>query len=586
MSKQDNQPPPIDINKDLDAREVLNAVVQELDIFHRQVKQQFSEDIQKLQRDKSRLTEDVERLQRQHQQLQQERFHALSERQIAQQQVWLKQLAQVLASNLQHELIKRINQLRDTNNPAAMSNDSGGLLTSNDIEGELSSGELEAVLDTSLNETFQSLQHELSNYQSSLSQRLHQVQTMEQQVDGLLETVVVRLKDQLQSSTSTNPAIANHPNPNPVPTSPPEVVSPQPTVSPADPQPAKPVAATTQPNQSANPVQLGLLLALMSAVALSLFNVCLKLILQGPAPREIFGLFFPGGLFQIEGFVSPGLGNSLLILLLRMIVVMALMPILATVLYPAVWTDIKRFLQSGDTKLMLTVVGSGFFLFLSQVCIYIAIGQIPTGIAITIFFIYPIVTVLASWRLFGDKPTPVKIIAMIVILTGGVLCLPSFFAGAAGNTQLGIIAAVLAGITFAGYVLLTQIAAGKLHPIPFSLVNFAAIFVFCAVSLMLLPDQFSLDINPDSWNGILIGGVVLGVLTLLSYLLNNFAIRSAGAALASIIGTSGPALTALFAFLVIGEAITGKQIFGMALVILGVGAMSVERMMAGKKKTA
>lgn len=581
MSKQDNQPPPLNLNKDQSADSALNAIVQELDALHRQVKQELSQDIQRLQRDKNKLVEDVERLQQQHQQLQQERFHALSERQIAQQQVWLKQLAQVLASNLQHELIKRINQLRDTNHSAVLNSDSSGLLPSNDIEGEISSRELEAVLDTSLNETFQSLQHELSNYQSSLSQRLHQVQTMEQQVDGLLETVVVRLKDQLQSSTAT-PAVANNPNPNPnpspLPTSPPEVVPPQPTVSPADPQP--PAA------QSSSPVQVGLFLALMSAVALSLFNVCLKLILQGPSPREIFGLFVPGGLFQIEGFVSPGLGNSLLILLLRMIVVMALMPVLATVLYPAVWTDIRRFLQSGNTKLMLTVVGSGFFLFLSQVCIYIAIGQIPTGIAITIFFIYPIVTVLASWGLFGDKPTATRIIAMIVILTGGVLCLPSFFAGAAGNTQLGIIAAVLAGIAFAGYVLLTQIAAGQLHPIPFSLVNFAAIFVFCAVSLILLPDEFSLDINPDAWTGILIGGVVLGVLTLLSYLLNNFAIRSAGASLASIIGTSGPALTALFAFLVIGEAITGKQIFGMALVILGVGAMSVERMMASKKKTA
>jgi drug/metabolite transporter (DMT)-like permease len=266
-----------------------------------------------------------------------------------------------------------------------------------------------------------------------------------------------------------------------------------------------------------------------------------------------------------------------------MIVVIALMPVLATVLYPAVWTDLKRFLQSGNTKLMLTVVGSGFFLFLSQVCIYIAIGQIPTGIAITIFFIYPIVTVLASWGLFGDKPTAIRVVAMIVILAGGIFSLPSLFAGAAGNTQLGIISAVAAGVAFAGYVLLTQIAAGKLHPIPFSLVNFAAIFVFCAVSLMLLPDQFSLDINPNAWTGILIGGLILGVLTLLSYLLNNFAIRSAGAALASIIGTSGPALTALFAFFVIGEALTGKQIFGMALVILGVGAMSVERMIASKK---
>ncbi len=578
MSKQDNQPPPLNLSKNQSADAVLNAVVQELDTLHRQVKQELSEDIQKLRRDKNKLMSEVEQLQSQHEQLQRERFHALSERQIAQQQVWLKQLAQVLASNLQHELIKRINQLRETSDPGITGSHPSGLLPSNEIEGEISSRELEAVLDNSLNETFQSLQHELSNYQSSLSQRLHQVQTMEQQVDGLLETVVVRLKDQLQSSTPAPSSPSSSPIPRP------ETVPPQATVPPS--QPTPPPTPTAQPAKSSSSVQFGLFLALMSAVALSMFNVCLRLILQGPAPREIFGLFIPGGLLQIEGFVSPGLGNSLLILLLRMIVVMALMPVLATILYPAVWTDIKRFLQSGDAKLMLTVVGSGFFLFLSQVFIYIAIGQIPTGVAITIFFIYPIVTVLASWGLFGDKPTAVRVIAMGVILTGGILCLPSFSAGAAGNTQVGILAAVAAGVTFAGYVLLTQIAAGKLHPIPFSLVNFAAIFVFCAVSLMLLPDQFSLDINPNAWTGILIGGIVLGVLTLLSYLLNNFAIRKAGAADASIIGTSGPALTALFAFLLIGEALTGKQIFGMALVILGVGAMSVERKIASQKKAA
>jgi uncharacterized phage infection (PIP) family protein YhgE len=293
MSKQDNQPPPLDLSKNQSADAVLNAVVQELDTLHRQVKQDLSEDLQRLQRDKNKLVDEIERLQQQHEQLQSQRFHALSERQIAQQQVWLKQLAQVLASNLQHELIKRINQLRDTNDPAILGSDPSGLLPGNEVEGEMSSRELEAVLDNSLNETFQSLQHELSNYQSSLSQRLHQVQTMEQQVDGLLETVVVRLKDQLQSSTSV-PSNANPSCPCPHPPQKQFPLSRQ--FLPADPKP--------QPAKPSNSVQFGLFLALMSAVALSLFNVCLKIILQGPEPREIFGLFIPGGLFQIEGFVS------------------------------------------------------------------------------------------------------------------------------------------------------------------------------------------------------------------------------------------------------------------------------------------
>ncbi|ERT07497.1 triose-phosphate Transporter family protein [Lyngbya aestuarii BL J] len=569
MGIQDNQPPPSRSGETRSSEAILSSLIEQLETVHQQVKHELSADIERLQKDKNRLIENIEQLHHQYDKLQNQHQQALSERQFAQQQVWLKQLAQVLASNLQRELVARINRLRTSSDQPLLTTDPSGLQLPSSLQSDLSATELEAVLDTSLNDTFRELQQELSTYQSDLSQRLSHMQSLEQQVEMLLETVVSRLKNQIDRSAIPNGE--NQPE-----------TSTKPSVSPVRPQPtviegSKPPSPPTQPTSS---VQLGLFLALMSAVALSLFNVCLKIILQGPEPRQIFGLF------EIEGIISPGLGNSLLILLLRMIVVMALMPVVATFLYPAVWSDMKRFIQSRDTSLMLTVIGSGFFLFLSQVCIYIAIGEIPTGIAITIFFIYPIVTVLASWGLFGDRPTLIRVIAMVIILGGGVLCLPSFFGGAAGNTQVGIIASVGAGVAFAGYVLLTQMAAGKLHPIPFSLVNFASIFVFCCVSLIFLPDNLSMDVDVNVWQGLMFGGVVLGVLTLCSYLFQNFAIRSAGAALASIIGTSGPALTALFAFFIIGEALTPKQILGMALVILGVGAMSFERLVKAKKKAA
>ena len=148
-------------------------------------------------------------------------------------------------------------------------------------------------------------------------------------------------------------------------------------------------------------------------------------------------------------------------------------------------------------------------------------------------------------------------------------------------------AAVGAGITFSGYVLLTQMAAGKLHPIPFSLVNFSGIFVFSALSLMIpLPPKWAVNIDPSIWSGLIVGGIVLGVLTLFSYLLNNFAIRFAGAARASIIGTSGPALTALFGFIMIQEVLGFKQMLGMILVIVGVAAMSFERIFTARKKAS
>ena len=269
---------------------------------------------------------------------------------------------------------------------------------------------------------------------------------------------------------------------------------------------------------------------------------------------------------------------------------MALMPILATFLYPSVWKDIRRLFESGDRALWGKVLGSAFFLFLSQVLIYLAIGNIPAGIAITIFFIYPIVTVLGSWILFGSRPSTVGFWAMLGITAGLILAgSPSFAAPArsGGNVGVGVMAALASGITFAGYVLLTQMAAGKLHPIPFSLVNFAAIFVFSALSLWVpLSEHFAPNIDQNVWPGLIVGGVVLGVLTLFSYLLNNFAIRFAGAALASVIGTLGPAMTGLFAFIIINEKLQPVAILGMAVVTLSVAAMSVERIMAPQKKAS
>lgn len=586
MAQRDKQPLRPGAGDARPAEEVLNSVIQELETLHQNVRGQLAEDITRLQTEKTSLIEDIDRLREQYRQLQSQQVETLSQRYIYQQQLWLKQLAQVLANNLQELLVQRFNELSANSlqgtNLAIPSGEFPTPILANNYNERAS--ELLASLDASVNRTFDMMDRDLSSYESSLSQRLRNMEGMERQGEALLETLVNRLRVELQEEVdatfdprdydSTDTTNSLHPEP-PAPA----IQKPLPEPTPPPPAPAK---------QPASQVQVGLLLALISAVVLSLFNVSLKIILKAKAPRMIFGLF------EVQGVVSPGFGNSLLILLIRLIVVMALMPILATFLYPSVWKDLRRFIDNGDRDLWTKVLGSAFFLFLSQVLIYIAIGNIPTGVAITIFFIYPIVTVLASWGLFGDRPTALRILAMCVI-SGGLLlaAVPSFGQKAIGDVGLGVAAAVGAGVTFAGYVLLTQMAAGKLHPIPFSLVNFAAIFVFSAVSLILLPlgidmglpTNLAVFVDPNVWSGLIFGGFLLGVLTLFSYLLNNFAIRFAGAALASVIGTLGPALTALFALVIINEKIPFIQVSGLALVTLGVAGMSLERMLMPKKTT-
>jgi drug/metabolite transporter (DMT)-like permease len=571
------------------AEEVLHSVMQELDALHENVKGQLNQDITRLQTEKNHLIEDIEGLREQYRKLQSQQMEALSGRYIQQQQLWLKQLAQVLAHNLQDLLVQRFNEL---------SANSGHSLSSPIPSGEFPipmppsnyderASELLAALDERIDRSFQMLEQDLSSYESELSMRLNNMQTLERQGEELLQNLVNRIREEVESEEEylDNPFDAQdsyaEESTNSVRA---QVLPPTPAPSPRESVPQPSSVPSTAPAKAPSQVQTGLVLALSSAVVLSLFNVCLRILIKSKNPRVVFGWF------EFPGVVTPGFGNSLLILLMRLIVVMALMPILATFLYPSVWKDIRRLFQSGDRALWSKVLGSAFFLFLSQVLIYLAIGNIPAGIAITIFFIYPIVTVLGSWILFGSRPSRVGLLAIVGITAGLILAgWPSFAAPApgGGNVGVGITAAVASGITFAGYVLLTQMAAGKLHPIPFSLVNFAAIFVFSSLSLWVpLSDNFAPKIDQNVWPGLIVGGVVLGVLTLFSYLLNNFAIRFAGAALASVIGTLGPALTALFGLIIINEKLQPVAILGMAVVTLSVGAMSVERIMAPQKKAS
>ena len=100
MGKQDYQPQPSVNDDSRPPEEVLNAVIHEVEAFHRNFRDRLSQDVLRLQQDKDRLIADIENLQRQHQELQSQKSQTLSERDLAQQRVWLKQLAQILANNL------------------------------------------------------------------------------------------------------------------------------------------------------------------------------------------------------------------------------------------------------------------------------------------------------------------------------------------------------------------------------------------------------------------------------------------------------------------------------------------------------
>ncbi|WP_071191969.1 DMT family transporter [Trichormus sp. NMC-1] len=357
------------------------------------------------------------------------------------------------------------------------------------------------------------------------------------------------------------------------------------TISPPPfaPKPRQEVTSRRQRSRSTpnwSPVQVGFLLVVLSTVVSSLYNVAIKALFYKDS--QILGEF------ETQQFISPTLGNIFLILMLRLLVVVPLMLLLAPILHPPIWQDLQNLFDSvgrnatpnsAKTKrvLILSVV-SGCFLFLSQVLIYIAIGTVTTGIAIALFFIYPLISGLLAWFLFRERPNLISAGAYATIFCGELIIL-STYSTAMSNTSLGTISGIMSGIAFAVYVIFTRLCATQLHPVSFALINFATMLLLSFICLMLpLPSDWSLAIRSSNLLEVILSAFMLGVLTLCAYLFNNFGIRQLGAPRSAIIGAVVPVLTVIFAGLMIQETLDLLQILGVLLVTLGAVAFSFEKM--------
>jgi len=537
---------------------VLQDFAQQLRALHRSMLRQLTQDLERLAAEQAQLTVEIDRLQQYRQRLQAQPDPAdrpplldAASQEWAQQ--WAKQLAQHMGAYLKRAIDQRFDELAaqlHSEHPPDPHPDrlapplpygapivvNGRLATTPTEQGLIE-------LDRSLQTLFDSLQRELAVSERELTQRLGRLASLQGQDERLLEDLDQRLR-------SASPAL---------PAGPPAPIS---------------APSSDRPTQSA--VKQGFFFALAAAAILALFNVVLKLMLQGDPPETLLGLV------AISGVITPTLGNALLILLLRTLAIALVFPWIASWLYGRTWTEIRRLVESRDGRLWAMIGLNGLFLFASQVLLYLAIGAIPTGVAMTLFSLYPIVTVALSWLLWSDQPSLFRIVVMGFILIGGGLALPDGGL-AAGDRFGGTLCALGAGVAFAGYLLTVQRGTKTLHPVPFTLLSFFCTFGLTCLGLILGPEIAAIDIDPLAWPELLTYGGGLGLLTLVSYLLNNLAVRSAGATLAAIVSASGNALTAVLAWILIQETLKAGQWLGIGLVTASVMLLSAERLIVAKR---
>ncbi|MGD1701445.1 DMT family transporter [Dapis sp. BLCC M229] len=293
---------------------------------------------------------------------------------------------------------------------------------------------------------------------------------------------------------------------------------------------------------------------------------------QNVIVRILFNEQIIWGIFETGGFVIPNLQNSFLLMFMRMVLVVPLMASFAAKLYPLTWQDIRALGNNEARPILGRSLLGGVLMFLYLALLYLSIGLIQTGIALTLFFTYPIFTSLFSWVFLGIPPTRFRWMIMVVVLVGTFLTIPYTQTTSDSYNGIGVIFGIASGLTYALYTVNAQKSFEGIHPVPFTWISFATALGLSATSLLIWQGDNS-DLN---WTPMWVGGFFSAIVTLSGHLMFNYGIKLIGATTAATISATNPCLTAILAWLTIQETINGLQILGIVIVTVGILLLSQE----------
>ena len=556
-------------------------------------------------------------------------------------QRWAQQLAQHMGQYLNAALQERFE-------PTAPPIEPGGT-DGNALDlGKLSrTDQALASLEYRVETVLRGLQRDLDTYESDLVQRLNRMHSLQQQGELVLQSLVHRLEEvwvrdaeaeadrhgqrdrqdepqsgapgtsldlplDLLSNTSSDASLdrqgspeqsqqtlqgrsplldlAASPEPPPVGNSPAlNVPGLDPGFSPDLPVDLAPGTRAIVPTKPVDAVLSGLALGLLSTVILALFNGTLKVMFQGIGPQ-----WWSSATLAV---LPPTGGNILLVLALRTLVVLLIFPIVAHWIYPPMWSDLQLALQKqspsakagGQQSPWLPVIISGVWLFFAQAFGYIAIAHLPLGIAIALFFVYPVVRLLTGWLSGRDSGTSARWLMGAIIIAGLIMVAPDVPSASgtwSGNllnpnldpTLTGLMGGLGAGFAFAGYLISSERSLKRLHPVPFTLLSFSVIFILSCLGLIIQPgDWAAVQLAPNFLSGLLTGAIFLGLTTIASYAASNAAVGKIGPSLVAVTGSFAPMVNALLGLVFLGEVLDTRPSIGIVFVSIGAIALSLGR---------
>jgi drug/metabolite transporter (DMT)-like permease len=186
-------------------------------------------------------------------------------------------------------------------------------------------------------------------------------------------------------------------------------------------------------------------------------------------------------------------------------------------------------------------------------------------------------TAVLAWKFFQESLGRVKLLAVALSILGCAFVSGAFNPAAWQVNPLGIITGLLSGIAFAGYSLMGKASSQRsINPWTTLLYTFSFGAVFLLAYNILPAWLPGIHSTPELlWLGRAWAGwgvlILLGIgPTIGGYGLYTVSLTYLPASVANLVATLEPSITAVLAYLFLGERLTGPQLFGSVLVIMGV----------------
>ncbi|GAB7523138.1 DMT family transporter [Paraburkholderia sp. 2C] len=192
----------------------------------------------------------------------------------------------------------------------------------------------------------------------------------------------------------------------------------------------------------------------------------------------------------------------------------------------------------------------------------------PAGVMSLIGSMQPIVTVVAVFLIYGERPA-MRTVAGLATAIAGVVCVLAPALSATGDEHFGVWAVVVAVVAVTGMTAGTMIQRGRLAGdgvrVSASVQNAGGAIV--ALAGMLIGGGYQWDQSPTLWIGLIwsVVGLSVGAVLLLVWM-----VRIHGATKMSTLLLAVPALAAGEAWLLFGEKLGAMQMLGFVLALAGV----------------